>query len=1192
MAMGQNIKRYNIYSFSLHSILSLGHFDEQSKRLKLDIDETRYSLSNYAEPTQIKPDCIMFQQAEKLLDELGIAPEQENQISSSSNRLANVFITLDFEEAIKTDQYSYIFGKTEEIVLTFEKGEESYAPFLKSNSMTHDCKMYFVNKKYASGLFERLTFNLINSSNCDKSLELPKWFAYTGLVCSQVKPLDHINFKYGEIVIVKDKKFNKLVDAVTAISALSLKEEVDDYCELIKGLGLGKTEKEALLRINSIENIEKKWNCYLASPDYLDLYESEKNGTERIKAKGHLGILECLNCIKEALQKDTLEERCELLIPMFSGDLKYRDTNLGAILSSLSNAGVKEIEIPWMKIRVKNFPHEINAFDGEGLISESFAQEIDREMNGIDFFDQLLESVGVDVSGRRKSKSHSYQIRLPFIKGVVHCCDLQSFFKDNNISSVKGLVNFGVKDGDSYADFPVENIKMILTESQFKLIKFAKYIASGDKNHLEWYIDNLSKFDYHLCINNSEPDQTKCSRLNYEFVSTLPISNSLMNLLIDEDEENRLRQLDDDKELVGLLSDGQKEIFENVSSGFIKSTSSFKDKRRTKFAVLKSKALKSQISINNSWRKFLSADLMDLLFHIIGIDDFNDEQKEDLLDAHEVYIPGTDEIKEGQKVVILRNPHYSRNEIATAIRVADGGKRDKYFGEQTGVIWVSPSMCTAERLGGADYDGDTVMVISDERIVSAVKDKIERRIDVIGDDGAKTKKTINKYPIALIPSLAPSKKPYNQQSICECLKRTFSSKVGKISNDAFKFAEYAYSMHDKSDVQFAKNTDKISDYVCFFTILGGLEIDSAKSGKKPFLPTVSSAIGYVVDGEFDGDIDNQYASNYIRLKEDIGEALSGRALFGDFNDIKKMNSKNKLSVGYDNFSNVRGYSDSENKFNLAHVVEKAAGWEYKTPLYPRFPLRPMKTTEAGKIAFIEAYLIYKQIRGQIDEYVNFQQVNNSRLAFTKGLICKYGEVPIGDNRFGFDFLINRTKPRDINNPKQNVIDYCRSEKKFHYLITQDDKQFYLDDLCLSGFRLEQYVTNFKNGGSKILFLSFLYNFYRFQYGDVKMYKPFESTCSFAINEFNKSFMNKVLSDTKTATRIIDSVNDYMREWTGRCQGKIVSCTEIKNDLNRSLKKDYGNRVSYGDIVEILKDCQDRNIVYDVFVDSLKEYLME
>ncbi len=140
---------------------------------------------------------------------------------------------------------------------------------------------------------------------------------------------------------------------------------------------------------------------------------------------------------------------------------------------------------------------------------------------------------------------------------------------------------------------------------------------------------------------------------------------------------------------------------------------------------------------------------------------------------------------------------------------------------------VEPWSLIAERLDGADYDGDMVKVIYEpvicESIASHYKAAAEKTMDNFSNR--------NNLPLLSIPTAEPQLRDAGDwYARFETVRSTFSSRVGQISNAALDRSMIAYdeSADDETREQNRKETETLA-------ILTGLEIDSAKSGVKPDL---------------------------------------------------------------------------------------------------------------------------------------------------------------------------------------------------------------------------------------------------------------------------------------------------------------------------------------------------------------------
>ena len=172
---------------------------------------------------------------------------------------------------------------------------------------------------------------------------------------------------------------------------------------------------------------------------------------------------------------------------------------------------------------------------------------------------------------------------------------------------------------------------------------------------------------------------------------------------------------------------------------------------------------------------------------------------------------------------LLRNPHIARNEEIILKLMKDIKKmRDHYLGHLSDVVMVDSEMYAAERLGGADYDGDTIKTIADPIVNICV----QRNYEFEGSFEDR-----NNMPFLKIPSAEPLISDANDwKARFETVKNTFSSRVGQISNAAFDRSVIAYNENSTSEER-----QKCREEAEVLAILTGLEIDSAKTGIKPDL---------------------------------------------------------------------------------------------------------------------------------------------------------------------------------------------------------------------------------------------------------------------------------------------------------------------------------------------------------------------
>ena len=136
-------------------------------------------------------------------------------------------------------------------------------------------------------------------------------------------------------------------------------------------------------------------------------------------------------------------------------------------------------------------------------------------------------------------------------------------------------------------------------------------------------------------------------------------------------------------------------------------------------------------------------------------------------------------------------------------------------------------MLAAERLGGADYDGDMIKTISDPILNACVR----RNYNLYRYEKHKSLTNTKNIPLLMIPTAQPQiRNADDWEARFETVRSTFSSRVGQICNAALDRSIIAYN--ENSD---AEERERCREETETLAILTGLEIDSAKSGIRPDL---------------------------------------------------------------------------------------------------------------------------------------------------------------------------------------------------------------------------------------------------------------------------------------------------------------------------------------------------------------------
>ena len=230
--------------------------------------------------------------------------------------------------------------------------------------------------------------------------------------------------------------------------------------------------------------------------------------------------------------------------------------------------------------------------------------------------------------------------------------------------------------------------------------------------------------------------------------------------------------------------------------------------------------------------RFLSGDLLELLrqliaprvFQLPGERDFCNQVMGDFFAEDSFFAPSAAYDHE-DSCTLLRNPHIARNEeLQLSVYPEGDALRQHYLGHLTDVVMVSADSLAAERLGGADYDGDLIKTIADPILNRCVKRNYDYDIHQQLSNNAN-------LPLLKIPSLsAPKSNTNDWQARFQTVENTFAARIGQICNAALDRSVIAYNDH--ADPEERKRCRRDLEALAIYS---GLEIDAAKTGVRPNL---------------------------------------------------------------------------------------------------------------------------------------------------------------------------------------------------------------------------------------------------------------------------------------------------------------------------------------------------------------------
>ena len=550
-----------------------------------------------------------------------------------------------------------------------------------------------------------------------------------------------------------------------------------------------------------------------------------------------------------------LNQKTVIVVSNESFDLKGLD------LITVSDPGYGPIPV-----NPDNITHpdkmKVTPYDGEGLISPEYRHIIAR-----------------NIRRRRKAEPVSFQIRMPFSKGMLHSTDFRRFFKEQfpeeKYEDIYIEDFFGIKRR-------LADAEIILTDSMFKcggwLKKYLGVFSLKDKNGkkvevldhyttdpMRFYFEQFSEYGHSMYVVRTDTNLRNDGRvsLSYQFLNTLDLTpDSLRKLVRKHSDESRKFRNDPMAArnlLIGRDDDSEWDIEPDsyqiakiktweyaltMNPAFIRDpliSSRLVDAEKARIKDI----YRGRITCEGS-NKFLSGDLLSLMINMAGkasgtsgssfsevYEDRLNRLKSGTIKSDRFYMP----LRKGESLNadwyygLLRNPHLSRNEEC-ALRPQMIPLYNKYFSQLKDVIMVSDKSAAPAILGGADFDGDIIKFIRDRDINSAILRGAYTETEPFREVIPRINKVIEhrrftrRLPIACIVS--PGANPVNvgRHISYQDLKNAFSSTVGKISNAAVSIGKMEYWREDAG-------SEVPENITALCTIATGLEIDSVKTGRKP-----------------------------------------------------------------------------------------------------------------------------------------------------------------------------------------------------------------------------------------------------------------------------------------------------------------------------------------------------------------------
>lgn len=362
------------------------------------------------------------------------------------------------------------------------------------------------------------------------------------------------------------------------------------------------------------------------------------------------------------------------------------------------------------------------------------------------------------VKNALKSKTNPTSIlwRLPYIKGVTHEVNYSEFYHERGISEITDV--WGIKHS-------VDDIMIIMSESMYKGLKYFK--TYGDYRDWELYWDKFRKYEHCIGVakwNFSKDEEPVYTRGNYQIFQDLDLSYFDFSTLARKsfDWITKIIEGEDIHTycFLGLFADSCEPLNSYVEA-ILKNPEMLKEYTVRSYMISLMEKYIDEMKCGKLWInacfKFLVPDLIMFMEAIAGL------PAKGFLAYDEFYSTN----KNGNLIgeyLIERNPHICPSEHVILNGVSDK-IGNKYFGHLDNICMVNGKSITPQRLNGADFDGDLVLVINEP----IMKKGVHRDKPIVIDIEDK------------ITSLAEEDTMENRLAL---VKRTMNSLIGETSNCA------------------------------------------------------------------------------------------------------------------------------------------------------------------------------------------------------------------------------------------------------------------------------------------------------------------------------------------------------------------------------------------------------------------------
>lgn len=503
---------------------------------------------------------------------------------------------------------------------------------------------------------------------------------------------------------------------------------------------------------------------------YADMHESEKCGLD-VKTGDDLDIaaFEAYISLPTSSIIDIIDIKPENILVIDDWESVFHDK---AICTDLGDDG-------WLITEEKEMKVSNSIWDGQSLIDES-------------------------LMGKYKDKG-MLLLRNKFFKSCCFNTKIQQFFKDNNITEISQL------NGKTIAK-SIEDVKLITTPSSIKYFKFGKF---------ENWLANI--YQYYGVVKHDKDTHYfdgKMVQAHYQLLNTLQLSKNEMKDLV-QDSLDYISMLNTDVDVMryhlkfkqnpdiefdNVMKDKNDVVYKllNFDCGFENTQVYYEFKKALCKSYIKNIKM-GHVLVDGTYAT-LFGNPYEMLLQSIG-----------KFDGTSLLTPNTvhnTRYEYNTELLGSRSPHVTIGNILITKNIACE-KIDTYFNLTPNIICInSINENILERLSGADFDSDTMLITNNKILI----------------DSAKKNYSIFKVPTRNI-NPPKTRRKYSPTDLAILDDKTSNNKIGEIVNLSQELNSLLWDIVENSGQSVEEQYEFIKEIyydICQLDVLSNIEIDKAK----------------------------------------------------------------------------------------------------------------------------------------------------------------------------------------------------------------------------------------------------------------------------------------------------------------------------------------------------------------------------